>query len=415
VAVRLMFKGRVASLGMAIAGFGLIFVGIDYMQQGMSSLQSMVTPGVFPADTISGRLQLVVIGILITIVTQSSSAGVAAALTAVYTGTINFEQAAALVIGMDVGTTVTAALATIGGSAGSRRTGFSHVIYNLMTAAGALLFVTPYTMAWEAWAPGQLNQNAEIALVGFHTTFNTLGVILVLPFTRQFADFMQNLITDQSNAYTQSLDRRLLSEPDIALTAAQASIHSELLALLRHLKGTLDTQYKNQLVSLAELKSALDETHAYVDLIHLEKEKTAGWTVLMSVIHSLDHMQRLHERCEEDTDRAVAATHTPELVEYIQMVSRHLDGIISDIDANLWDQAVEKARQAAEVMSADASEIRTKIMSRVGTGEISMLVGTDCLEGIRWLRRVTAHMLRITHHQAIAQQLLAKKSQSWNK
>ena len=88
---------------------------------------------------------LVGIGVVITLITQSSSAGVAAALTAVFTDTINFEQAAALVIGMDVGASFTALVATIGGSVSSRRTGFSHVAYNIMTAIGALILLTPYT------------------------------------------------------------------------------------------------------------------------------------------------------------------------------------------------------------------------------------------------------------------------------
>ena len=409
VALRLFARGRLAEAGLALAGFGLIFVGIDYMQQGMSGLQGLVTPEVFPPDSMLTRLKLVAIGVLITILTQSSSAGVAAALTAVFTGAINFEQAAALVIGMDVGTTVTAAMATIGGSAGSKRTGFSHVIYNLMTGVGALILLTPYTMVWEALAPGQLIENAEIALVAFHTAFNTLGVIVVLPFTRQFARMMQALITDRADAYTQNLDRSLLKEPDVALTATQASIHTELLALLKHLKAILDEQSQRDMVNLSDLQSALDETHAYVDLIHLEKDNTGSWKTLMAVVHTLDHMQRLHERCEEDINRAVAAKQTFELEPYVELVSQTIKQIISDIENNCWNEAEDHAKEVASVMSKDASEIRKQILTKVGTGEISVLAGTTCLEGIRWLRRVSAHVLRIIHHQASAQKMLGKK------
>ena len=91
----------------------------------MEDLQQVVTPAWFPPDTLAGRLQLVALGIALTLVTQSSSAGVAMALVAVSNGTIMFAQAAAMVIGMDVGTTAKAALATIGGSTDARRTGFA--------------------------------------------------------------------------------------------------------------------------------------------------------------------------------------------------------------------------------------------------------------------------------------------------
>jgi len=130
--LRLLAKDRLATSGYALAGFSLIFVGIAMMQQGMSGFGDLITPEQLPTDTFSGRLKLVAFGILFTLVTQSSSAGVAMALTALFSGAINFPQAAALVIGMDVGTTVTAAIATIGQSREARRTGFSHVIYNLI-------------------------------------------------------------------------------------------------------------------------------------------------------------------------------------------------------------------------------------------------------------------------------------------
>ena len=409
VMLKLFARSHMANIGFAVAGFGLIFVGIDYMQQGMGGLQSLITPDIFPQDSFIGRLKLVFIGILITVLIQSSSAGVALALTAVFSGVINFEQAAALVIGMDVGTTVTAFLATIGASVNARRTGFSHVIYNVMTGVGAFLFLTPYTLIWELLAPGQLILNAEVALVAFHSSFNLLGVIIVLPFTNKFAHFIQTRIPDKSDAYTQSLDKKCLNEPDIALIAAQESIRSELLALLKHLNGVLDIQYENQKVNLSDLQLSLNETHAYVDLIHLEKNKSPDWKVLLSVIHSLDHMQRLHKRCEEDVDRAVAAKQTPEISRYIDVVSHKVSLIIDDIGHNKWGETRLHATEIARVISKDAGFIRKQIMTKIGTGEINVLQGTDYLEGIRWLRRVSAHILRIIHHQAIIQELLGKK------
>ena len=96
---------------------------------------------------------ILAIGLGITVVTQSSSAGVAMALAAVHAGSISLNQAAAMVIGMDVGTTATAAMATIGGNAAARRTGFAHVIYNSMTGIGAFALLTPFMLAVNATLP----------------------------------------------------------------------------------------------------------------------------------------------------------------------------------------------------------------------------------------------------------------------
>ena len=114
VLIRLFTGGRASSAGFAVAGFGLIFVGISLLQQGMGGFVGIVTPDSFPSDTWTGRLLLVVFGISFTLVTQSSSAGVAMALAAVNASAMTVQQAAAAVIGMDIGTTVTAVLATVG-------------------------------------------------------------------------------------------------------------------------------------------------------------------------------------------------------------------------------------------------------------------------------------------------------------
>ena len=96
VLLRLFARGRAASAGFAIAGFGLIFVGISLMQEGVGGLAGIITPESFPDDTWVGRLILVLFGILFTLVTQSSSAGVAMALAAVNASAMTVQQAAAV-------------------------------------------------------------------------------------------------------------------------------------------------------------------------------------------------------------------------------------------------------------------------------------------------------------------------------
>ncbi|HEB81619.1 MAG TPA: Na/Pi cotransporter family protein [Gammaproteobacteria bacterium] len=406
ILLRLFSSGRIAYFGLFLAGFGLIFVGITTMQEGMQGFQDVLTPQVFPADTFSGRLKLLVIGILITVLTQSSSAGVAAALTALYTGTIGFEQAAALVIGMDVGTTVTAAMATIGSSVNARRTGFSHVIYNLLTGTGAFFLLTPYVLLWQTFAPGELPGNAEIALVAFHTGFNLIGVIVILPFTASFARLICRLFPNEADVYTRNLDKKLIVDPELALTAVLESIHSEFLALLVYCKKLLEKQPLSDAPDLRELKSALDETRNYVDMIHLQKDRQPDWQILMAVIHSLDHLQRLHERCDEDIERALTARQAPELARYVALASKKLNAIIEDASANRWQQALNDASELASVLSADAAGIRQQITGRIASGEISVPEGTRYFEAVRWLRRVASHILRISSHQQKAQQLL---------
>ncbi len=396
--LKLFTKGRLSKIGYTIAGFGLIFVGITYMQTSMSEMHSFISFENLPADSLTSRLFLVLIGIVFTAITQSSSAGVVAALTALYAGLINFNQAAALVIGMDIGTTMTAALATLGGSVGVKRTGFSHVIYNIMTATGALILLTPYTRVWEYFSPGSLVNNAEIALVGFHTFFNTLGVLVILPFTNHFARFMEKLIPETESSYISKLDRAILVEPELALNAVHFTVKSESLALFKHVNAILGDTHIGKRADLDELQSALNNTQLYLDNINIKDAKDSNWERLVEVIHTLDHLQRLHERCEEDEDRAITARVTPELVSECKLLTSTIDSILADIEIDDWFSASEKSRKTAEIIHAKVSPFRAEVMEKIARGELDANLGTSNLEAIRWLRRVSRHIARITQH-----------------
>jgi len=190
VLMRLFGHGKLAATGMALAGFSLIFIAITLLQGVMLGMEGIVTPDDFPADTFTGRLKLVAIGISITLITQSSAAGVAAALAAVHVGTISFPQAMAIVIGMDIATAIKAIVASMGGSVATLRTGLSHVLYNIYSGIVAFLLLTPYALFLDYISPDIVRDNAEIALVGFHTSFNIICVLLILPFTNQFAQLV---------------------------------------------------------------------------------------------------------------------------------------------------------------------------------------------------------------------------------
>jgi phosphate:Na+ symporter len=403
--MRLFLHGRKAAAGYALAGFAIIFVGIDLLQQGMTSLEGLVSPASFPADTWLGRLQLLLLGLSATLITQSSSAGVATALTAVYTGTINFHQAAALVIGMDVGTTVTAAMATIGGTIGARRAGFSHVIYNLFTGFGALLLITPFSWAWEALSPGALQQHAEIALVAFHTTFNLLGVLIILPFTAQFAQLLERLFPEHIPAYLQHLDKSLLEQPRVALTQAQAAISHEFITLLQHIASLLANESAYPRAQLAQVQHVLEKIHDYVDLIHVREMAGSDWERLVALIHALDHMARLHERCAEEEYRAKIARDTQVFAEQRSIILSTITHMVTEVGRGNWASTAQRAEQMYQRLRDNESGYRQEVITQMGSGEIDIPTGTRQLQAIRWLRRVCHHIARVSGY--VSQSVLA--------
>ena len=398
--LRLFGKERWASIGMAVAGFGLIFVGIYLIQQGMSDVQKLITPESFPDDNFIGRIQLLLIGVLFSAVTQSSSAGVAVTLTALYAGAINFPQAAALVIGMDVGTTVTAALATIGGTVGSRRTGLSHVIYNLFTGLGALLLITPYVMLWQWLGADVLKNNAEIVLIAFHTSFNTLGVIIVLPLSHQFARLIKYLIPNTETSYTGGLDKTLLHDPTLALSAAQLTLKNEAIALLRHVVYLLGDIKRGRESNLLELKYALTKTQSYIDYIDLSGNKEGDHEYFINLFHAMDHIQRLHYRCDKGLDKMIDLKYIEDTVAIRKNIADVFVYVIVDLENNDWLAAEERTHELAVNITKQMEALRHSIMARVADNHISVARGNASLDAVRWLDRISGHSARLSHYLA---------------
>lgn len=396
--LKLFARGRLGIIGYSLAGFGLIFVGISMLQQGMSDFDGFINSQIFQTETLAGILKLVLIGIMVTVITQSSSAGVAATLTALYSGAISFEQAAILVIGMDIGTTFKAIVATIGGSTAARRTGYSHVIYNLFTGSMALFLVAPYIYVCNSVAPTLITDNAEIALVLFHTSFNTLGVIIVLPFAYRFARMMTRLVPDIAPFQTSRLDDALLEHPDLALNAIHETTRNQLLVLLDHITAILTNGRNGKRVNLVQLQTALDETHIYLDNIHLSDAQGREWERLITFIHILDHMQRLHERCEEEEDRAITAGRDVELLADRTLLINTINEIIDNIKQDKWSEAASHAGQTRTKIQESQTPYREAVMQKIARGQMDVAVGTEHLEAIRWLNRISRHIGRITEH-----------------
>jgi len=395
--MRLFGSARTGFAGFALAGFGLIFVGINYMQEGMQGLQHVINFEVFAGDSLADRLLLLLMGVAFTTVTQSSSAGVAATLTAIFAGVVNFNQAAALVVGMDIGTTVTAALATIGGTTGARRTGYSHVIYNLITGVFAIFLISPYVQVWEWFASGSLQANPGLALVGFHSFFNTLGVILVLPFTNSFARLIEYLVPEKIPVYLQQLDRKLKEQPPLALTAVQVTITAELLAMLEHLLAIIGSTTSRR-IDIEELGKALDQTQEYLSAIQPAIGEGSDQQRLLALIHTLDHLQRLHERCEEDEDRAINLYKVAMLRDSHELLQETITQLITQIRGAQWQQARNIAHHAYRKIMGKDAYLRDEVVRQMAGHTLTIQTGTGTLQAIRWLARVSKHLARITKH-----------------
>lgn len=391
--LRIFGSGRAGLLGMALVGFSLLFIGIDTMQAGMAAFQGAVTPADFPDNTLLGRVELVLIGAGIAAITQSSSAGVASALVALTVGTINFPQAAAMVIGMNVGTTSTAMLATLGGSTATRRTGWAHLIFNVSTAVIAFGLLGPLTSQIEVLGA---KTDAQIALVCFHTAFNLLGTALFLPFTDAFARLITGMVREHGPLLTRRLERHVLRDADASSDAASATVAEIARAQLSFLARRLGRPqaHRSDAAEIRDIADALTAVRAFIAQIETGSADSTRARRIAAALHLLDHLGRLHFRCTQTERIAILATEhrLVRLRDVLRGLSAEAGhpaaGYVSETRLNRMRKLLRSLRKRYR---------ESTIMLATATSTIDE-AALDRLDAIRWLHRVCYHLWRIQHH-----------------
>ncbi len=226
----LMLAGRTVrprALGQALAGFGVLFLGIDVLKDTFSGfgaaidLQDHIAPG------LAGWFMLVGIGTLLTVLMQASGAVIAIVITAAQSGLLPVEAACAMVIGTNIGTTSTAILSAIGATSNARRLAAAHVFFNLVTGAVALLML-PLLIGVLGLVREWFEQPATPAVMVamFHTAFNLLGVLLMVPIARPMLRLLGRRFRSREEeiARPRHLDANSIAIPDLALRALRKEL-----------------------------------------------------------------------------------------------------------------------------------------------------------------------------------------------
>lgn len=397
--LRLLFKGRGAAIGTALAGFGLIFLGLDTLQAGMKELSGFVDPGRFPAGaSLGGRLLLVVVGALMTVVLQSSSAAVAMTLTALHAGSIDLVQAAALVVGQNVGTTVKAWLVSIGAPTAVKRTAMAHFLFNALTGVVAFAALSPLVALVDAITDRLGDGSSATTIAGFHTAFNLLGVILLFPFTRRFAAFVERLVPERGPQLARHLSQAASEVPAVALAAARRTL-AEVAAVLTDVARARLEGAEPEAVEpeLEPARRALDAARGFVAAIGTHEETAAEHARHVGVLQALDQLERLARACAEPAPRGpLERAGAPK-----DMAARIVEALEACAAALREGDALPAALRLAEASRANADARRAHepaLLGRTAAGHVSPAAALAELDVTRWVDRVGYHAWRAAHN-----------------
>jgi phosphate:Na+ symporter len=225
---------KLKGLGYILAGLGFLFLGIHYMKEGFEAFKDTIDLKEYAVSGYKGLFIFMFIGIGATVIMQSSHATLVLIITALAAQQITYENALALAIGSNVGTTITAIIGSFSSSLDGKKLAGAHFIFNVLTGIVAVVFISQFEYIVEITAKmlGIVADDYTMKLALFHTYFNILGVILIVPFLNYMIEILNKIFKAKKIKADEADDVMFLN--DAALDFPDASInvlHKEALHL----------------------------------------------------------------------------------------------------------------------------------------------------------------------------------------
>jgi phosphate:Na+ symporter len=306
--IKLLASGRVSGAGAALAGFGLVLFGLTTLQQGMGGLAERLHLADLPAVLAGpdagwwwgmlGALMLVVVGLVMTAVMQSSTAAIAVTLSAYYAGAVGLDQGCALIIGQNIGTATSSALAAIGASTTAKRLAIAYVLFKMIAAVIALVLfpiVTPLLVR------ASKAIDSVTLLAAYHTAYNLVGVLVLLPLIDRFTRLVERILPERGSPLTRCLDPSALATPIVAVEAVRRTIARALAAVCGSVEAALAAETGGKpvpgkgAISAHEAVDALRQAQVFLSDVAGPPDTDDEQRRLTSTLHALDHASRLAE------------------------------------------------------------------------------------------------------------------------
>ena len=423
-------KDVVKQIGGILCGFGLIFVGLDIMGTALDR-KEIKDFFIEMFQHIDFPLLLILCGCLFTGIIQSSSAATGIFITMVGTGALELDAALFLVLGSNIGTCVTAAIACMGGCANAKRTALIHLMFNII---GTIVFTA---VIWPlqtqvVWLLEKI-PNPEMQLAWFHVIFNVTTTALLLPFVKQLVWLAEKIIPEKKKGEEERrlrfVDERLLKTPSVALMQVKKEVNY-MAALAREnlersfaaMKGDGEKIFKD----IAEKEGIIDFTNKALTkyliglspLVDRQDERTIG-----AYFHVLNDLERVGDHAEnfgeigvqmQAAELAFSEGAQTELVEMEKKVLQMFDIALSAIingDAAHLDELTALENEVDGLKR----ELSSKHYARLAEGKCKIELSPYFTSTVSGLERVADHLVNVgysilnpTGSQSEAKQAAAK-------
>lgn len=403
-------KEKIKQIGNVICGLGLVFIGLDLMSAAFDS-QTMKDLFISVFSAIEFPLLLIICGILVTALIQSSSAVTGLVIIMVGSGALPIDNALFIVLGSNIGTCITAILASIGTSTNAKRTAFIHLAFNVI---GTIIFTT-FIWIFKDLAVTLITSlplKAEMQIAFFHLIFNVTTTLILLPFIKQLVSLAELVIRDKKAEEHRSLkylDKRLLKTPSIALAQVKkeveymASVAKENTYKSFYALKTGNGEYD---ADIAENEAIIDFTNNELTkfLIELssvmsgEEEKVIG-----SYFHVLNDLERVGDHSENFLE--ISTQMKEEGLAFSQMAINDIETMYNkvyemfDIAMTAFDNPKTEDLNKVDALEEEVDNLKKTLsanhFTRLSKGECKVELSAYYFSVLAGYERVADHLVNI--------------------
>ncbi|MGM0505579.1 MAG: Na/Pi cotransporter family protein [Bacteroidota bacterium] len=377
-------KERMKNLAEAMIGFGILFIGLEFIKNGVPNIND--NPEMFAfldSFTEFGFLSVLLfvgVGTALTLLTQSSSAATAITLVMLFEGWITFPIAAAMVMGENIGTTVTANIAALVGNVHAKRAARFHLAFNVIGVIWMLIVMTPFLRGIDSImhvfiddmtsvfnTDAASRANATLALSLFHSAFNILNVVFLIGFVPRLVKFIEKIQTekeDKSAFRLKYISSGLMASPELSITQAQREVE-QFGRLVEKMHFSFEGLFFNKQKRDEQFLEKIRKREQITDNIELEVSeyltRISGFNLSQSATRRIRAMHSIINDLERIGDLYFQMSKT-----YEQMKSEELtlpDSAVEEIAKmlNLVHQALQLTRSNLQVESDEEVDLRGAI------------------------------------------------------
>ncbi len=409
---------RIKLTGNLFSGLGLIFVGLDIMSS-PEAFRNELVMDMFESifAVVNFPVFLILIGVIFTALIQSSSAATGVVITMVGTGVLDLELALFIVLGANIGTCVTALLASVGANSNSKRVALIHFTFNVI---GTVIFTVIVWIFKDSFVnllvsmfPGEDTMSLQMRVSAFHVIFNVSTTLVLLPFVKKLVSFSQRVIKDKEEkekSYTLCyVDERLFTTPAVALMQVKKEMDRMFSLVEENIAYSFDAMENSDPKNgekVEENESEIDFINSALTdyLIKLSAyveprdEKIIGgyFHVLNDLERIGDHAENFYEiGAEMKGKELVFSDIAKDDIQKMHSLISRMTAISKDAFENLNSAELPLLSELEEQTDAVKKELTASHFARLAEGNCSLEVSPYYSSAVLGLERVADHLVNV--------------------